>query len=402
MVRKFFNNLSQKMSQLCAYLYVRFDSLYQAHNLLLLYINEHRKHGKTILLMSHEMSLTGAPRALFNLALILKKNGFHVIFASSVHGPLEKIELVPSGIPFKLLSIPKTDSTYHISQSLKKYISSFDMILFNTIATIPLVEGIADVKIKKVCWIHEGSYGFKFSPYKSQFPILYRHFDKLFVVGDYARRIARSFGEKDIKMESLIYGIDDIPCSPQNKNIENEKVVMVLAGSIEERKGQQVLLDSLSLLSAEIIAQLDIYLIGNTLDKKIETLLRESAYDCLKLMGVMQHNHLLDLFKRMDILLCPSLDDPMPIVCTEAMMLSKPIIVSDCTGTASFINDGENGYIVKGGDAHSLALAIEKAVQSKKLLPALGEKARRVFESNFTNEAFEQRLKEKLIPVIYS
>ena len=68
----------------------------------------------------------------------------------------------------------------------------------------------------------------------------------------------------------------------------------------------------------------------------------------------------------------------------------------------SSLNDGENGYIVKGGDAHSLALAIEKAVQSKKLLPALGEKARRVFESNFTNEAFEQRLKEKLIPVIYS
>ena len=84
------------------------------------------------------------------------------------------------------------------------------------------------------------------------------------------------------------------------------------------------------------------------------------------------------------------------------MMLSKPIIVSDCTGTASFINDGDNGYIVKAGDAHSLAIAIEKAVKSKNLLPAIGKKARKVYESSFTNEAFEQRLKEKFIPVIYS
>lgn len=399
---KYFKSLSQKISQLCAYIYVRSDRLYQAHNSLLLYINEHRKHRKRILLISHEMSLTGAPRALFNLALILKRNGFHVIYASFASGALEKVELVPNGIPFKLLSIQKTDSAYQISPSLKKYISSFDLVLFNTIATLPLIEGIVDVNIKKVCWIHEGEYGFRYSPYQSLFPMLYQHFDKIFVVGDYAKRIACSFGEKGIKMESLIYGIDDITYPLLTTKRDNKKVVMILAGSIEERKGQLVLLESLKLLSADIINQLEIYLVGNTLDKKIETLLKGSPYNCLKLMGVMQHNHLMEIFKMMDILLCPSLDDPMPIVCTEAMMLSKPVIVSDATGTASFIVDGENGYIVKAGDAQSLALAIGKAVESKIMLPSLGAKARRVFESNFTNEVFELRLKEKLIPVIYS
>lgn len=383
-----------------AFLYVHFDRTISEEELVC--INEQRKHSKTILLFTHEMSLTGAPRALFNLSLVLKKNGFYVMIASLVPGPLEKEELVPSGIPFILLNIPKIANTYCFSLNLKKYISSFDMILFNTIATLPIVEGIVDVNIKKVCWIHEGAYGFRYNPYKFQFPILYQQFDKLFVVGEYARGIACSYGEKNIIIENLIYGIDAIPYSRQNGNRENKKVVMILAGSIEERKGQLVLLESLSLLSAEIMDQLDIYLIGSTLDKNIETLLKESAYDCLKLIGVMQHNDLMAFYEKMDILLCPSLDDPMPIVCTEAMMLSKPIIVSDCTGTASFINEGENGYIVKAGDAHSLALAIEKAVKSKNLLPSLGEKARSVFENNFTNEVFEQRIKEKLIPVIYS
>lgn len=392
--------ISRLQDYLRAFLYVHFDRTISEDEII--GINEQRKHSKTIILLTHEMSLTGAPRALFNLSLVLKKNGFYVMFVSLVPGPLEKEELVPSGIPFKHLSIPKIANTYYFSLNLKKYVSSFDMILFNTITTLPLVEGIVDVNIKKVCWIHEGAYGFRYNPYKFQFPILYQYFDKLFVVGEYARGIACSYGGKDIIIENLTYGIDDIPCPPQNRNRENKKVVMILAGSIEERKGQLVLLESLSLLSAEIIDQLEIYLIGSTLDENIEILLKESAFDCLKLMGAMQHNHLMTLFEKMDILLCPSLDDPMPIVCTEAMMLSKPIIVSDCTGTASFINEGENGYIVKAGDAHSLAFAIEKAVNSKKLLPFLGKKARKVFESNFTNEVFAQRLKEKLIPVIYS
>ena len=133
-----------------AFLYVHFDRTISEEELVC--INEQRKHSKTILLFTHEMSLTGAPRALFNLSLVLKKNGFYVMIASLVPGPLEKEELVPSGIPFILLNIPKIANTYCFSLNLKKYISSFDMILFNTIATLPIVEGIVDVNIKKVCW----------------------------------------------------------------------------------------------------------------------------------------------------------------------------------------------------------------------------------------------------------
>ena len=93
----------------------------------------------------------------------------------------------------------------------------------------------------------------------------------------------------------------------------------------------------------------------------------------------------------------PSLDDPMPIVCTEAMMLSKPIIVSDHTGTASLIKEGESGFVVQAGNPQSLANAIKISVNNKEKLAAMGKQARTVFEQYFTNNIFRNQVKENVI-----
>ena len=111
--------ISRLQDYLRAFLYVHFDRTISEDEII--GINEQRKHSKTIILLTHEMSLTGAPRALFNLSLVLKKNGFYVMFVSLVPGPLEKEELVPSGIPFKHLSIPKISNTYYFSLNLYLY-----------------------------------------------------------------------------------------------------------------------------------------------------------------------------------------------------------------------------------------------------------------------------------------
>ena len=175
---------------------------------------------------------------------------------------------------------------------------------------------------------------------------------------------------------------------------------MVLAGTIEKRKGQDVLLDSLALLTPEILNQLKIVIIGKPLDANIYNQLVKSKFDCIEILGVVPHEQILKHFIQMDILLCPSLDDPMPIVCTEAMMLSKPVIVSDHTGTASFIHDGENGYVVQADNPKSLAEAIIKSVKAKSELPIMGKRARRVYERLFTNTKFENSIREKFLPLL--
>ncbi len=361
-------------------------------------VEEMKKHGKVVLLLSHEMSLTGAPRALLNLAIILKKLGVESVFATLTPGDLEG-EVERAGLKSRILMMSGMDKDSDFAEEIKRYISSFDMILFNTIVALPYVEYIKDLEITKACWIHDGSYGFSCSPYISQFANLFPLFDTIFVVGDYAKTIALSFSNYDIEMDNLIYGIDDHQ-RDERQHEEHEGVVMVLAGTVEERKGQDILLESLRLLKHDLLQQLRIYIIGKTINTSIYSALKDDKSGCLNILGVIPHEDVIKQFLQMDILLCPSLDDPMPIVCTEAMMLSKPVIVSDHTGTASFIHDEQNGYVVKAGNPQSLAAAITKAIHAKNKLLQMGRRARRIFEENFTNEMFENNVRKKILPLL--
>ena len=172
---------------------------------------------------------------------------------------------------------------------------------------------------------------------------------------------------------------------------------MVLPGSLTIRKGQKVLLKALSLLPRSVRKQLNVYLVGPRVERKVERAIRRCRYSCVKYLGEMPHDDLLRLFKDMDVVLSPSLDDPMPIVCTEAMILQKAIIVSENTGTAAFIKNGVNGYKIPADDSKALAEAIKYVLAHREELPRWGKAARRIYDENFTMEVFERNVQELII-----
>lgn len=79
------------------------------------------------------------------------------------------------------------------------------------------------------------------------------------------------------------------------------------------------------------------------------------------------------------------------------MMFCKPVIVSDHTGTAPFIRNGENGYVVKAGSAEELADAITHAYHNKEKLPDMGRRSRLIYEQNFTKEIFRQNIQKNMM-----
>lgn len=353
-------------------------------------LKENCANKKTILLVSHEMSLTGAPRALLNMALILKKRGFCPVFLSLKHGALENeienYELLYFIEPLFYTRIVR-DNNY-----LKAFFAEFDVILFNTLDTVPLIGYFSDLNVKKICWLHEGKFSYDYYKEKFDLSVLFPLFDKIYAVGEYSRSYAAPYVKDSDKLGILLYGIpeeDVLDCS--------DKVKFLLPGSLCERKGQMILLSSLSLLSPDILEKVVIYMAGAILEEHIGDMIRDMHYSCVNYLGEMNHSDLLNFLSSVDVLLCPSLDDPMPIVCTEAMMFSKPVIVSTNTGTASFIQEGVNGYVVKAGDAEELAKAIERAVVEKDKLTEMGKQARLVYEQNFTFEKFEGNIRRMII-----
>ena len=102
------------------------------------------------------------------------------------------------------------------------------------------------------------------------------------------------------------------------------------------------------------------------------------------------------MYQKVDVIVCPSMEDPLPVVMTEGMMFYKPCIASDATGTAEFIADGENGFVVRAGDPIDLAEKMEWFINNKKNICTMGQAARRVYEENFRMENFGARLENAI------
>ncbi len=354
------------------------------------------KDRETVLLISHELSLTGAPRALANMAYAIKEIGKVPVIISNKRGPLMK-EIEDKGI------ICKVDYTvYSImnnndngSNKLIEYAKHFDYIVFNTILSIPLVYKFASNNAQKICWIHEGSIGYHYCPHTDMIKDALKLYDKIYVVGEYCKQITRKFCDNNTVIDSLLYYIDDNKkTSKPEQTTNNGKMKMVLAGTIEKRKGQEVLLDSIKYIPENIRENIEIDIVGSTVEHGIYERLKHSKYKCLKLHGSVSHDTLLKLMKEMDILLCPSIDDPMPIVCTEAFMLSKPIIVGINTGTAALTKDGKNGYVIKNEEPRTLAQTIVNAYNNRANFADMGAEGRKVFEKKFSFNSFYIKIKE--------
>ena len=353
--------------------------------------------AKTVLLISHEFSQTGAPRALLNMGLMLKKRGVFPFVLSLLNGSLED-EVRDLGFGYVVEPFLSVKLAMH-NQLVEEFLSCFDIVVFNTLDTVRLLQNFPERGAKKICWLHEGRYSYDYFQTFLDIPSLFSKLDRIYAVGDYAKSFAVKQVEGKMQIGSLLYGIPDIALE-EDKQVEEkdiQKLNLVLPGSLTIRKGQKVLLKALSLLPRSVRKQLNVYLVGPRVERKVERAIRRCRYSCVKYLGEMPHDDLLRLFEDMDVILSPSLDDPMPIVCTEAMILQKAIIVSENTGTAAFIKNGVNGYKIPADDSKALAEAIKYVLEHREELPRWGKAARRIYDENFTMEVFEQNVQRLII-----
>ena len=102
------------------------------------------------------------------------------------------------------------------------------------------------------------------------------------------------------------------------------------------------------------------------------------------------------MLENSDVLVCPSRQDPMPTVVSEAMMHAIPCIVSDATGTAAYIHKGEDGLVFKTEDVQDLMEKIIWCVGNQDKLKRMGQSERKLYERYFSMKAFEDSFMEKV------
>ncbi len=84
-----------------------------------------------------------------------------------------------------------------------------------------------------------------------------------------------------------------------------------------------------------------------------------------------------------DVVVLPSLYEGLPLAAIEAMAAARPVVATDIDGVREVVADGLSGLLVRPGDAHGLARAIERVVRSPVMARQLAMNGRRRAERHF-------------------
>lgn len=345
---------------------------------------------ESIALLSTDLGFGGTALALFQMAKALHKAGYSVIFASTMDGPLrERVEMceIPIVIDpnLQLATMRETE-----------WVSGFWLIVCNSINYYPfLLE--RDCKVPLIWWLHDSAFFYDGVDQEALRQISRENLMVLSVGPVPEKAIHRIMPE--LPVGELLYGVED---KAESKDISREagrqdnaqgKICFVTIGYIEERKGQDLLLQAVNRLDSGIREKAVFYLVGpdtSLLAAKIKEKARFMPE--ITITGAVGREEIDRILHRADVMVCPSREDPMPTVAAEAMMHSVPCILSDVVGTAAYIQEEKDGLVFGSENISELADRIRWCVEHSDRLEQMGREARRIYERHFSMDAFEEEL----------
>lgn len=343
----------------------------------------------SIALLSTDLTFGGTALALFNMAKALSGAGYPVIFASMMDGPLrERVERC--NIPVVI------DPNLQLAEmSETEWLSGFRLIICNSI-NYYLFLLKRDLKIPVVWWLHDSAFFYDGVDQEALRKLPRENLTVLSVGPVPEAAIHRIV--PDLSIGQLLYGVEDSGSGkgrPRNADEKQgdgqERICFVTVGYIEERKGQDILMQAVGMLEQRVRERAVFYLVGQDTSLLAERMKKQAeAVPEVVVTGPVGREAIEIILNRADVMICPSREDPMPTVAAEAMMHSVPCIVSDAAGTAAYIQ--EEGLVFESGNVSALSAKIKWCVEHKDRLEQMGKGARRIYERYFSMDVFERNI----------
>lgn len=350
-----------------------------------------REKQRKILLISHNYSYTGIPVALMNMAIVLKKMGYSVLMAAMEDGAFTHE-----------LEIQKIDYINHLAMcyqtsSFIELLEQSEAVVAGSFTLYQIVISLKDIQAPVFWWIHE-----TYEKYYAGRELPQRT-NLQFLAG--GNRVKNIFTQhyKDAKIETLQYCIPDFYKNRDQHFAQPEQkgyMTVAVIGTVDERKAQDILLDAVIKMPSEYQNRIKLIMIGRLDEGDIsfaEKIREQQKQVCnLEWIPEMTQKRLDLFFESIDVLACPSRDDPMPIVVTQAMMHRKICVISEDVGQAEFIRQQENGFVFSREDVEALKKILMWLVEHEDRRRKIGEASRQIYEAEFSEEIMELRLRAML------
>lgn len=328
---------------------------------------------KNVLLISHEFSYTGAPLSLLQTAKCLNEMGYEITTVSLQAGELEK-------------EFGKYGKTYVCSDVHKIYImgSFYDVAIINTLAAYKEYAALRDL-MPTIWWIRED---ISFCECNEELHELFKNARNLYAMSDYSKS---QFLYYNPIISVIKHGIDDYY---NGKAIDYGNLTFAVIGSIEERKGQDVLVSALRHLPAELRDKAKFYIVGKKFNEEYFNRLGLNNFANVEYCPqITDHDEMMKFYESVSCIIVPSRKEPTSRVAIEAMMMGRPVIMSDHVG-ASYLLNGKNGFLFESENDKQLAEILENVITNAKQLKIMGEEARSAYLANNSINVYKNNLKK--------
>ena len=339
-----------------------------------------------ILIFSHDLTESGAPRAAFDVARTLRDAGHFVVVASPSDGPYrERLRNVGVDVIVDELLLSQQR---HVSD----FARNFDKVICNTVVCWPAVAQLHEV-VDTYWYVHETELIRDFAQNVPGFAAVLKERVPIWADSRLAARFLNIYG---VEPRIIEYGIEDRAKLRSTLRGEARKVVIGVFGTYEPRKGQDLAVNAMLGLSRQFCDHAELRLFGRTLPmfksyvEKLEQL--AAGHGSIVFFGEVEHDECLNQMAACDVILVPSRDDAMSFVALDALSLGKALVCSKAAGASEYLQDGVSAVILHDNTLEEIGLVLSRLIDDSGLRADLGIEARRVYESTFSPQSFTEKL----------
>ena len=351
--------------------------------------------AKKALFITHMLERNGAPTVLLQMMDVMLHNGYSIDVISMQDGILRE-DLEKRGISIDIIEHPANSA-----EELKSRLGEYDIVICNTLVTVPFVTLMNDTKTPVLWWIHEvrplfEMYKNKLAPLAGLSPNI-----RVLSVSPIVRSLVREYCGIDSDLLPF-----DVPAKQVQEDSthlwQNGKLKLIMVGLLTYIKGQDIFVDALELLPDQMVENMQIIMCTGSdktedNDEPVLKKVKQAAdrYHNITILGSVPHDRLLSLIASADYLLVNSRMETMSAVAAEAWTCGTPAILSDACGIAFYAEGAMQNLIYKSGDRRALADLLKKYF-AKSDYDKLVEEGENTYCKNFTTEIFEQNILKEI------
>ena len=329
-----------------------------------------------ILLVSHELSVTGAPNSLLRQARYFLEAG-HEVSVWTYRGGDLAARYLEAGLDPE----PVEDDRRAILEKYEKNPVRYDLVVCNTIRTYRCVDVLRRQGLRVAWFVRETRLLDEDYWMNPDFAAVFRSFGNLYAVSEYTADVVRFYNRR----VRVVYNA--VADSFRGFSPAADAVRFGFIGSLIPDKGIDLLVEAFRRARRDFPA-ITLSVAGGIPDDALRRLRGETEGDAsVRWLGTVQKAEKDAFFDSIDVLCVPSLDEPFGLTVAEGAMHGKAIVTTDRTG-ANFLVGPENGRIVPAGDAAALSAALaDFAAMDAAALRACAERSRAAYLAKATPAA---------------